>query len=201
MRCVVDMPGVGRISRKAPRQVSAYPHGGPARLPGRPARLAALQHRPDPGHRPGEQDPDPLAPVPRRPELRARRRHRPHRQDHAPARPGRPDGRHLPAADEPAAHRPGVPPPARPRDLPWRPGPDPPGVPRGPGGPTGQSGPRPQRVVLWNTRYLDAAVAGLRAEGHDIKDEDVARLSPLKDRGGRLGRLGKWLDEVKRNPD
>lgn len=56
-------------------------------------------------------------------------------------------------------------------------------------------------MVLWNTRYLDAAVAGLRAEGHDIKDEDVARLSPLKDRGGRLGRLGKWLDEVKRNPD
>ncbi|MFE5092615.1 Tn3 family transposase [Streptomyces sp. NPDC056638] len=37
-------------------------------------------------------------------------------------------------------------------------------------------------VVLWNTRYLDAAVARLRAEGHDIKDEDVARLSPLKDR-------------------
>jgi hypothetical protein len=32
-------------------------------------------------------------------------------------------------------------------------------------------------VVLRNTRYLDAAVAQLRAEGHDIKDEDVARLS------------------------
>lgn len=32
-------------------------------------------------------------------------------------------------------------------------------------------------VVLWNTRYLDAAVARLRAEGHDVKDEDVARLS------------------------
>lgn len=37
-------------------------------------------------------------------------------------------------------------------------------------------------VVLWNTRYPDAAVARLRAEGHDIKDEDVARLSPLRDR-------------------
>lgn len=36
-------------------------------------------------------------------------------------------------------------------------------------------------VVLWNTRYLDAAVAQLRAEGHDLRDEDVARLSPLKD--------------------
>jgi hypothetical protein len=43
-------------------------------------------------------------------------------------------------------------------------------------------------VVLWNTRYLDAAVAQLRAEGHDIKDEDVARLSPLKDRHIILGR-------------
>ncbi|MCB8900871.1 Tn3 family transposase [Streptomyces sp. NPDC056525] len=31
--------------------------------------------------------------------------------------------------------------------------------------------------MLWNTRYLDAAVAQLRAEGHDSKDEDVARLS------------------------
>ncbi|MFD9482646.1 Tn3 family transposase [Streptomyces sp. NPDC059991] len=32
-------------------------------------------------------------------------------------------------------------------------------------------------VVLWNTRHLDAATAQLRAEGHDIKGEDVARLS------------------------
>ncbi|MFF1278246.1 Tn3 family transposase [Streptomyces marokkonensis] len=37
-------------------------------------------------------------------------------------------------------------------------------------------------VVLWNTRYLDAAIAQHRAEGHDIKDEDVACLSPFKDR-------------------
>ncbi|KUL48417.1 hypothetical protein ADL28_29710 [Streptomyces violaceusniger] len=37
-------------------------------------------------------------------------------------------------------------------------------------------------VVLWNTRYLEATVVQLRAEGHDIKDADVARLSPLKDR-------------------
>jgi TnpA family transposase len=37
-------------------------------------------------------------------------------------------------------------------------------------------------VVLWNTRYLDAAITQLRAEGHDLNDEDVARLSPLKDR-------------------
>jgi TnpA family transposase len=45
-------------------------------------------------------------------------------------------------------------------------------------------------VVLWNTRYLDAAVAQLRAEGHDLKDEDVARLSPLKDR--HINFLGRY---------
>lgn len=32
-------------------------------------------------------------------------------------------------------------------------------------------------VVLWNTVYLDAAVAKLRAQGHPVRDEDVARLS------------------------
>ncbi|GLF95249.1 hypothetical protein SYYSPA8_13150 [Streptomyces yaizuensis] len=35
-------------------------------------------------------------------------------------------------------------------------------------------------VVLWTTKYIDAAVAQLRAEGHEIADEDIARLSPLK---------------------
>ncbi len=33
-------------------------------------------------------------------------------------------------------------------------------------------------IVLWTTRYIDAAVAQLRAEGHDIRDEDIARLPP-----------------------
>lgn len=32
------------------------------------------------------------------------------------------------------------------------------------------------------TRYIDAAVLPLRAEGHEMRDEDVARLSPLKHR-------------------
>nr|WP_306313564.1 Tn3 family transposase [Streptomyces hydrogenans] len=36
-------------------------------------------------------------------------------------------------------------------------------------------------MVLWNTRYLDAAIAQLRAEGQGIKGEDVARLSPPMD--------------------
>jgi TnpA family transposase len=37
-------------------------------------------------------------------------------------------------------------------------------------------------VVLWTTRYLDAAVTALRAAGEEVRDEDAARLSPLKDR-------------------
>jgi hypothetical protein len=34
-------------------------------------------------------------------------------------------------------------------------------------------------VVLWNTRYLDAALAQIRASGEVVKPEDVERLSPL----------------------
>lgn len=39
--------------------------------------------------------------------------------------------------------------------------------------------PRPQRPVLLNTRYMDAAVPQLRAEGFDVRDEDIARLFPF----------------------
>lgn len=45
-------------------------------------------------------------------------------------------------------------------------------------------------VVLWTTRYIDAAVAQLRAEGHEVRDEDIARLSPLKHRN--LNVLGRY---------
>ncbi|GGW71573.1 hypothetical protein FHS32_004185 [Streptomyces albaduncus] len=45
-------------------------------------------------------------------------------------------------------------------------------------------------IVLWTTRYIDAAVAQLRAEGHEIRDEDVARLSPLKHKN--LNVLGRY---------
>ncbi|GAB3974689.1 hypothetical protein GCM10029978_056940 [Actinoallomurus acanthiterrae] len=45
-------------------------------------------------------------------------------------------------------------------------------------------------IVLWTTRYLDAAVAQLRAEGHEIQDEEIARLSPLKHRN--LNLLGRY---------
>jgi TnpA family transposase len=34
-------------------------------------------------------------------------------------------------------------------------------------------------VVLWNTFYMDLALKQLRSSGFDVRDEDVARLSPL----------------------
>ncbi len=43
---------------------------------------------------------------------------------------------------------------------------------------------------LWTTRYLDAAVTQLRAQGHHVRDEDAARLSPLKTK--HLNVLGRY---------
>jgi hypothetical protein len=34
-------------------------------------------------------------------------------------------------------------------------------------------------AVLWNTIYMNAALSRLRQQGVDVKEEDVARLSPL----------------------
>ena len=51
-------------------------------------------------------------------------------------------------------------------------------------------------VVLWNTRYQQAALDALRAEGHDVLGEDVARLSPLgSEHVGMLGRYHFELSE------
>ncbi|MFH8394384.1 Tn3 family transposase [Streptomyces sp. NPDC018036] len=40
-------------------------------------------------------------------------------------------------------------------------------------------------------RRLDAVVTRLRAEGHEIRGEEVARLAPLKDR--HINFLGRYL--------
>ncbi|RPJ27689.1 MAG: Tn3 family transposase, partial [Planctomycetaceae bacterium] len=37
-------------------------------------------------------------------------------------------------------------------------------------------------LVLWNTRYMDAALNYLHSQGLETKLEDVARLSPLTDK-------------------
>ena len=51
-------------------------------------------------------------------------------------------------------------------------------------------------VVLWNTRYLDAALAQVRATGRLVKPEDVERLSPLLlDHVNVLGRYEFALKE------
>ncbi|CAB3775139.1 hypothetical protein LMG29542_08521 [Paraburkholderia humisilvae] len=39
-------------------------------------------------------------------------------------------------------------------------------------------------VVLWNTIYMDAALAQLRVEGVQVCEEDVARLDPLGSASG-----------------
>ena len=52
-------------------------------------------------------------------------------------------------------------------------------------------------IVLWNTIYMDAALTQLRAEGYSVRDEDVARLSPLiHEHINMLGATPLWY----RNP-
>jgi hypothetical protein len=51
-------------------------------------------------------------------------------------------------------------------------------------------------IILWNTIYMDAAIAQLRAEGFDVRDEDLARLSPLgHEHINMLGRYAFILPE------
>lgn len=64
----LDAAPAGRRLLKAVRRLPALAR---RRVKG-PARLAELQHRPDPGHRPAGQGAEPNAAVPCRPELRAR---------------------------------------------------------------------------------------------------------------------------------
>jgi TnpA family transposase len=45
-------------------------------------------------------------------------------------------------------------------------------------------------IVLWNTIYIEAALAQLRREGFLVRDEDVARLSPLG--YGHINMLGRY---------
>ena len=52
-------------------------------------------------------------------------------------------------------------------------------------------------IVLWNTIYMDAALNQLRAEGFDVRAEDVARLSPLGfDHINMLGRYAFTLPDT-----
>lgn len=58
-------------------------------------------------------------------------------------------------------------------------------------------------IVLWAS-CIDAAVAQLRAEGHEIREEDIARLCPLKHRNlNLLGRCSFTAGALRplRDPD
>ena len=46
-------------------------------------------------------------------------------------------------------------------------------------------------MVLSNTVYLQPMVQPLRAEGVEVRDEDLARMSPA--RYERINRLGKYI--------
>ncbi len=46
-------------------------------------------------------------------------------------------------------------------------------------------------IVLWNTIYIDAVLKQLRQEGYPIRDEDIARLSPLI--YDHINMLGRYL--------
>lgn len=66
----------------------------------------------------------------------------------------------------------------------------------------------PNALVLFNTRWLDAALARLRTEGFDVREEDVARLSPfVRHHVNMLGRYSFLLPAMPgglrplRNPD
>jgi hypothetical protein len=52
-------------------------------------------------------------------------------------------------------------------------------------------------LVLFNTRYMDAAITQLWADGFDVRDEDVARLSPfVRHHVNMLGRYSFQLPEL-----
>lgn len=46
-------------------------------------------------------------------------------------------------------------------------------------------------IVLWNTIYMDAVLDHLRVEGFDVRDADVARLSPLAHE--HINMLGRYV--------
>jgi len=54
-------------------------------------------------------------------------------------------------------------------------------------------------VVVWNTLYMQAAADALRAEGHDVRDEDLAHLSPA--RHEHVNRYGRYRFDVEGAPD
>lgn len=53
-------------------------------------------------------------------------------------------------------------------------------------------------VILWDTRYIDAALTHLRNQGIDVLDEDVVRLSPLGFK--HINLLGRYHFKLNEQP-
>jgi len=53
-------------------------------------------------------------------------------------------------------------------------------------------------IVLWNTRYQNAALDQLRRDGHDVRDDDLRRLSPLGH--DHLNLLGRYQSAPPTSP-
>lgn len=45
-------------------------------------------------------------------------------------------------------------------------------------------------IVIWNTRYIEMALEEIRAKGSEVREEDVARISPLRRR--HINMLGRY---------
>lgn len=54
-------------------------------------------------------------------------------------------------------------------------------------------------IVLWNPIYMDTVLEQPRAEGHEVRNEDVARLSPLAYE--HINMLGGYTLSVPRGGD
>lgn len=52
-------------------------------------------------------------------------------------------------------------------------------------------------IVLWNTRYMQEILEQLKHDGYEVRDEDVARLTPLvHEHVNMLGRYDFTLPEA-----
>lgn len=51
-------------------------------------------------------------------------------------------------------------------------------------------------IIVWNTRYIQAIIDQIREEGHLVKEDDIAHVSPC--RFGHINKYGKYFFNVER---
>ena len=52
-------------------------------------------------------------------------------------------------------------------------------------------------IVLWNTLYMDLALNNIRAQGYEVKEEDVQRIWPLSYK--HINFLGRYFFTLPEN--